>query len=506
VTLDGEDATLAPGTLRRVASRLGARHVVARTTSGATLEDLRVDDPADGSFVLYNALGAAPILVEVVVYAERPGEIPPPEDLAGASWTVARRVEHPFEDVPARLEVRGRRAERRHAVLLDDGWRTAVEGALDRGDARRAADLAARVALAQGDEPALHWAGNVLVGADPAAALRFGEEAAARHPSSVQAHRVLQTAMERLGRGDEALARYRAAHERDPASPRAAYLHARLLPAARALPLLERGVADHPTDSWLRLALGWVHFAGRRFEAAIPHFERVRAEVVGAEGLPLDLHARALAATGRTPEAQRLVLERIGPGTWANLVLYDKLRRLPDADRSLRPGGDLVDRLAVRGLTPAQGRLLLASLSRDPAAFARHAPAIEDAAFPEGLRIALLSATDVDAAAEAAALASPAARGALDAVAAVTVGCELLRRDRADLAEEVHAAGLASLGADLPFAALASPETAAADEDLDFEVRAALLVAAARRATDPAERDRLLALARAHDVLRCVVP
>ncbi|HVG93067.1 MAG TPA: hypothetical protein VND21_01375 [Planctomycetota bacterium] len=510
IDVDGHVARVGPGASVGIGAKAGSRHVVARTEAGATLEELDVKDPADESFALYNVLGAATVVVAEVVYgtstsldARRPKE---PKVLAGESWSVGRHVEHPFEDAPETIQMARGTEVRRTATLLEGGWRTTVNVLFGRGEKERAAQLATRVALEQGDEASLLLAGYLSAEQDAAAALEFGERAALRYPASVQSHRIVQEALERLGRKDEALARYRAAREADPTSARATYLYARLLPAAEALPVLERAVAEHPADSWLRQSLAWNLFSTRRFEAAVPHFEHVREEDVGAETFPLSLYARALAASGRTPQAQRLVLGRVGPGTWETLVLYGRLARRPDADATLPAALDLVPNLAPRELAHDGARALMAGRCRDAAGFAKHAKAIDDPAVREAARIELLSATDPDAAAEAAIAASPATRAGLDALASLIVSCELVRREREDLAREVFEACVVESAGALRFEGLASPATGAANGNLDFELRAALYAAAARRATEPAERDRLLADAKAHDILRCVVP
>jgi hypothetical protein len=513
IDVDGHANRVSPGTSMGIGAKAGSRHVVARTEAGATLEELDVKDPADGSFALYNVLGAATVVVAEVVYGTpaRRDASPPrePKVLAGQSYSVGREVDYPFEDAPQQIRMTRSSEVRRTATLLDGGWRTTVSLLLGRGEEKRAAQLATRVALEQGDETSLLLAGSVSEVADASAALEFGERAALRYPASVQAHRVLQGAMERLGRKEEAVTRYRAALEADPTSARAKYLYARLLPAAEALPLLERAVAEHPADSWLRLSLAWNLFDALRFEAAIPHFERVREEDVGAETFPLSLHARALAASGKTPQAQRLVLERVGPGAWETLVLYGRLARLPDADATLPVPSSLVPSPppgedAQRARETA--RAFLAGRCRDAAGLEKYAKAIEDPALREAARIEVLTATDPDAATEAAIAASPATRAAIDALASVIVSCELARRHREDLAREVFDAHAGEAQGVFRFEDLASPAQAATKELLDFEIRAALFAAAARRATEPAERDRLLAEARAHDILRCVVP
>ncbi len=197
------------------------------------------------------------------------------------------------------------------------------------------------------------------------------------------------------------------------------------------------------------------------------------------------------------------------------LVLYAKLKRLPDADPAMPPTETLVGegssrdagRLAILGGGKAVRSATLARI----AAFARDAKGYgiarvyldEDVA--AACRIVLEASRDLATAAESAITATPGMLANLDPAARVAIAAELVRTGKVEVASRVFG-GEGALVLDAWFSDLSDPARSMDDETIFLDARAVLAHAASRRAKDPAERDRLLERARALDVLRCLVP
>jgi Flp pilus assembly protein TadD len=64
-----------------------------------------------------------------------------------------------------------------------------------------------------------------------------------------------------------------------------------------AAALLERDVAEHPTDPWSRMYLGSCHYELRRFEKALEHY-RIAETLAPNECTPLGLQADVFMAMG----------------------------------------------------------------------------------------------------------------------------------------------------------------------------------------------------------------
>jgi tetratricopeptide (TPR) repeat protein len=66
---------------------------------------------------------------------------------------------------------------------------------------------------------------------------------------------------------------------------------------ASAIPLLERDILEHPSDSWSRMFLGSCHLELKHFDAALEHF-RAAAALAPHESTPIGCQGDVLCATG----------------------------------------------------------------------------------------------------------------------------------------------------------------------------------------------------------------
>jgi tetratricopeptide (TPR) repeat protein len=496
----------------------GPGHIVTRA-GGRTIEELDADVPGGKDCVVYNVLGAAPVYDAGVVYvrdrsAAPAGMEPPPYfDLAGPSFVVRDGVDDAFTTPPSTVQFSQYdppTRTRRHVDVADGGWRAAVGSALTRRDRARAAGIARRVAEAEpGDADATTYAAACLENAgDVPALVEFTEKALARDPSSLDAHRAYQTAMQDAGRLDEVRTKYRAAYDADRDSARAGYLYARIAPFDEGAQILERLVRLHPDDAVLRRALAWTYVHRRRFADALPQIERFEALSPKETPTVVIYHVESLAALGRTADAQRYVRKFIAKGDWAALMLYAKLARLPGADASM-PASSTYFALVADADSPPVDALLAeeASLTRDAAAFAAHRKALQGAALADACDLRLLAFSEPEKAAGRAERAPPEVTAQIDDDARIALACELDRLGRTEAARAFYAQTAQAIRRYLPFEAIhALPSLDGVSDDLELETHAILEVAAARRTTGAAEKAALLDAARRDDVLRCIVP
>jgi len=487
----------------------GRYHARALLADARVVEELDLDISAGESFYAWNLLGAAPLRIVTFWYAAPGVSSPEPttEELVGTSFVTRASVSYAFEDPPETLSlVGGRSTSRRRAIVAEGGWRSGVAVIANRGDLAGAAKLAERVSFALGDESTVELAAAAASAVGAEQMRRFAEAYVVRFPETVEGHRMVQEALLQLGLEAESKARYRAAFEKDPSSARAGYLYTRTLKPAEAAPLLERLAAEHPDDPWTQRALGWREFHRLQLEPALGHFQHAASVAPRFAAPLLPLRVRALAGLGRVGEAQTLAREAVEPGAWSVIELYGRLARLPGADASMPDVMDLVHLAAEPGTDLEQTKASVAVLARDASAWERRRNLIATADARAGGDLQLLAAADPARALSAAKELSDAAVQGVDDLTHLILACEAMRAGDRKAAERVYVPTPPRPGSLPALDALADPAKAFEDEDLDLDLQAALAVAAARRATDPLERERWMEAARRRDLLRCVVP
>jgi hypothetical protein len=419
----------------------------------------------------------------------------------GAALEVRSAVDYEFRDPPKTIRMRTRRETRRMAYAIPGGWRAARDELRARGPAA-ASEFCASVALADPrNAEALSDALDTAHAMSRDALRRLAERLRDREPKSIHAARGSQTAFLLLGERERLTSDARAAFDRDRTSATAGYLYARLLPPSEEMVVLAPLLAAHPDDPWLLRAAAWsLTSLGRHAEAVDLHARFAKADPEGSRDA-LDPRARSLVALGKTGEAQRLVEDALAPGRWSELVLYAKLARAPGADPERPPPAKALSRVVPDATDTSAFEAEIAAWARDAATFDRLESKIESAPMRAARRLMVDAHVRLDAAAVSAQAADADVLSRLDEPACVTLACELLRRGDDEAARRVVGSRPRP-----PFEALRDPAALAKDQDLEFETRAALLAAASRSASDPADRDRLLDEARAADTFGVIVP
>jgi hypothetical protein len=300
-----------PAGQRRTESVHTGRHSVRVTSaSGAPVESGELEVEAGTDVIVWNVLGAAPVYERSVVYETAKGGVRAPEPLffCGAQSIRRAGVDYAFSEPPQSISMpKGQSvAYRRHVGLLPQAELDYCANEL--ADKPEPALALARgiVALdAEGKHTALAVGLCRTVGKTDDA-LQLAQQALARHPDSVEHHRLYQSVAEDLGRTAELLQVYKARFDAAPGSADAAYLYARVLPDEDALPLATSFVQKFPDHVGLRRILVFRHMRERRFADALASIERIQALDREEWAYFLDDQLTALAALGRTDEARQL--------------------------------------------------------------------------------------------------------------------------------------------------------------------------------------------------------
>ncbi len=532
VTMGDDVIEVGPGARVAQVMRAGRHHVVARGPDGTVLEERDVEVPGKTDLVVYNVLGSAPLVLEVAGYTAdgvdpaRAAEVSKAQSLAGDSWVVQDDVDYVFRAAPERIKMREGTSvtTRRRVDVYEGDWRTTLQHFAIEKRMAEAASLARTAArLLPGNEEALVLATGYSELAGEVETVRaFLEEALEARPNDLQTHRHYQGVMKSLGRLDDVEGKYRAAYEASPHAAQAGYLYARILGHRKALPIYEALAIEHPDDPWLLRGLAWVYYHTGRFGDALPHHQRLLAMRPDEAGSLVDFVAQELVAAGRVREALEAVgavldaaparhargLDPLAGSTAWNLVgLHARLRRLAP-DPAQVPSAEERWRPFVEDARPS------AELLAETAARARDGDALglqqRESLSPESrtyCELTLLSQSDPELAALRALEADESTLLRLDDEVRLAIACELDRTgERAQaklLLGGLSASAAAAVGVD-DLDAL--PVVDGLSEDLVPLLRAAMLVAASRRAEDAERREALLEEARRLDVLRIVVP
>ena len=499
----------------RVPRRLGrgVYPVTVLTRDGVILDKDSIQIPEQADTLLYNILGAAPLYAEQLAPPKPPGNSVPPatsaplpvEQYAGQRFIARQGIDYLFE-TPPEGAVGTRQTDQGvwHLDMAPGGWPTALQVlAADR--LVEAAALAESIYRAEPSfEPAMQYASYFIGEArGPEALLGFAREVVAKHPDSVEAHRVYQQAMLLAGRHVECLAEYRALHERQSNSPMMGYLRARIERPAEALPLIGDLVKRFPEDPNLRRALAALLLEQRRFAEAVPHFVKYKALAPQDRRPVLEPLARARVATGHATEAAQEVRQFIdeqATGDPELSVLYARVARLAGDEAPLPPdhyfggSGD-----AHR----YPSRLWFTCLVEGQAAQPEALSTVGDARLRALLELECTAWHDLDRALELARKAPIELVDQLDSSVVLLLAGELGRRGDVQAAGRLldHLTDLSIDRAALKAYMLAAGKAIEPD-DLDLEYQAALALIAGRRATTPAERARFYEAARRDDILR----
>ena len=532
VRIGPESVDVGPDGRVTVSVPSGSQEVLVTTADGTEVErtSVRVDGSHD--FCVYNVCGAAPLYLEEHGYGDvkpgaRLGGGQTYEFLGGERWVSRLKVEYPFRE-PAKQATTSRGEKgvtHLRAALLGGGLMTTCTqlGAAERMD--EAVSLATLVSdLAPEHVPSARMLYSVMTSnsgleAGDAFVARWRERA----PALVDAHRLYQDHWEQRGQVERVRKEYREAADAAPDDPDKAYLYCRIAPFAEAQPILDAIVPKHPEHRWLRLSAGWIAYHRAHYAQALPHYEFLAAQESDEQGYHVAVLVRCLAALARWDDARarmRAFLEgvdarreRTGDG-WGGVGwlepygLYATARwRLPEGSseptvlKLLRP--QLTDDVNEKSVGAS-----IAGFARDPRQLARFRRGLaEDDEGVVRAELLLASKERPDTVHQDAAKASTEMLQGLDAVALVAIIDSCLRAEASLDLEPLFASLQAQSDGHLSRADFeALPALGGLDEELDPELRAAMLLAASHRVEDPKARAGLRAEALRFDPLGRVVP
>jgi hypothetical protein len=339
VRIGSATTTVGPLAKATLHVRVGGAEVEVKGEGGRLVDRHALLVPSEGGGqALYNPLGAAPVFQENVVYSSggsTTGPGPNFRPLAGERFVVVH-ADHVLEDPPKSISVKEKTGYtvRQHVGVLGGGWSSALTMLQDApaGGYARSVALARRLAAVIPGERAGWWAlRGTLVLEGPEAASAAALAVADVGEKGKWAEYALVQAMRRAGRGAELQARYRAQLEKEPGSPAAAMLLARVLPPAEADAVMREALQAHPDDDELLRGVARMELKIGRVREAAARYAKLAAKDPDVHGDPLYLDV--LLRTGRLDEALKVALSRATSpqGSARDVARYVRLTRLKNA-------------------------------------------------------------------------------------------------------------------------------------------------------------------------------
>jgi tetratricopeptide (TPR) repeat protein len=258
----------------------------------------------------------AVLIREQAEYAEKPGQVDPPQAHLGEPLYAFDSVDCPFTPLPQTVEVEeGHRVVKTRVGLVpgitSEGRLRAALQALDRP--RQLAYARRLVDLNPNDAVALQWLVGQLGEAEGLALLRSRLDT---RPVLVEWHRAYQTMMERLHPEEDLRPAYRKLAEETGQRPDALYLLARLtqLDPDEADRLLRQAAAADPPSAHAQHALGYAALVQGQFADAVRWTGRA-VELAPDSVTVQDGYRKALLAAGQyDPLLEQLRLQQGRPG------------------------------------------------------------------------------------------------------------------------------------------------------------------------------------------------
>jgi hypothetical protein len=507
VTIGGKRADLGPEERQVLTVNVGRQPVEVKGPRWSVIETAEVDVKTGSSVVVFNVLGAAPVMHSEVRYGPQ-GSKPPdlarrrPQVACGQSTIAYPRVDYAFVDPPQTISLPKHSAgvSRSHLGVPPGGLHTCISYLAGEDQLSAAGALARRVAEAT--EYAVPLTNNIAAHlierqAGLAEALGFVELARAAHPEELEMQRLFQHMGVAAGKRDQLIDLYRKLHHEQPDDPDRGYLLARLLPPASARPLLADLVRRFPDHRWIRRALAYTEFQLGNFGAALESWQALRRLAPAAWSEALPEVVRTQVAAGRGMEALREIEASFAPDhpdALSKAALHARVAHAVGRDEGalfgkLDPGAPVEQVLWHRALA---GLPVDAALSDKLPANVAGAIGIVRAARSDPAQAAALAVR-----------APPAALRTLDEETWVLVFAEAVRRD--DRAAMRALAPPNTIRDELAHAVrdfVQSGRPAAALEEGPFEWRAAVKLVRSRvRGLGATERSKLLAAARKDDLL-----
>lgn len=336
VVVDGAKVPVPAGSKVDVRLRAGIRAVRVESRSGEILEEGLFDVRGGYNVVVYNVLGAAPLYQAEISYGSRSGTPPEPEFLGGQRAVNRDHVDFVFVEPPSTISVQsGDRGIRKHFDLLQGGWKTTVSF-LGMKDPRSSvmAELCRAVARAQPEDPQANECARQLaqslLGID--GQLRLLRGAMERRPDDVEALLSYASVMRQAGRGDEVRAAYRPRFTADPKNVALGSVLVRVEPFEEAQAIAAALLESDPKSEIARKNAAHLACSTEDWARCVEIYASLAGTARGHRGL--DVHARALVALKRTPEALELVARELAASATPDLttsLLYARIAALPGA-------------------------------------------------------------------------------------------------------------------------------------------------------------------------------
>jgi hypothetical protein len=313
--LIGKTAYDVPANSRRTATvGVGLQPVRVATLGGTALESGEMRVEAGRDLQAWNVAGAAALYLEAVTYGTPSGgPAGEPHLFCGERAVRCANVDDAFIDSPASVSLpEGQPGTTRWHVALAPNGLDVCAGMLSRQHRAEATMALARTLAILDDDSGKPVAlATVLArGADQLdEAAAFAEQSLAKHPDSVEHHRIYQSVQEARGLRAALRATYKSQLDRSPGSPDAAYLYARVLPRAEAVLLARSFLTRFPSHVPLHRTLIFNDVRAQQFAAALPTLEHLRTLDPRAWTDYVEEHLIVLAGLDRREEAKKVATE-----------------------------------------------------------------------------------------------------------------------------------------------------------------------------------------------------
>jgi hypothetical protein len=513
VEIDGKRRPIASGSRVEVTLREGVHAVRVLSTDGRLIDEEPIDVPATTDVVAYNIAGATLLYLETIEYRRNPslsGKDDPGsvEIFAGVRSIARDRVNFVFKEPPKQISVKSGESTIRYRFdMADGGWRTSAGYLESKNEVAKLARLYRAIAIqTPGARDVVDRAAEMLELADGGpAALRFLREMRDLRPEDPGIHMEYQYRMQRLGRGEEILAEYRALSEKNPGSPFHAVLLARAEARDPAGARLAELAKSHPDNAQVLSSAAYHAFITGDYAQSAELYARF-------EGKPeyersLAMHVGALVGLGKVQEAVDLAARYASaasvPGARGPL-LYALVARLPGASPP-SPPMTFINRLSGPQ-NAADWKVFSAAIAGEPVSTS-DLMSIADPALRQAIDIHIAAARDPAEAWELCSKASPNVHRMMSPATAVLLAAEFGRAGDLELGAKLLERDVGQwIPAEAIFAFVRTGEKHPNLWRLDPELRAALAFVRARHLASRGEPFAdLLAEAERDDLLKAVV-
>lgn len=485
---------------------VGPQHVSIARKDGAVIEELDLDVPRWMDVVAINALGAAPLYKEGIVYSDPPTQEENPFVFHGGERLVVDdAVRYVFEEAPHTISTKSKRETRWMVDTMRGGWRTTAH-VLEKDRPKEALALVRAVLMAQPDEAKGEDIHRFLELCPEEEVMEFARTWAEKFPLSLPPNHLLQSQLVNGDQEEEALTRYRALLEKNPQSPEAAYLLARLLPNEEALPMYKQWVEKFPNHVPLRSFFAHrLHGADRYAEATEQYVPLCKLDGGEARAsLQVLLESALLAGRpGDAVEMAALVLEGKKDLTVEEAVMYARAARIRGEADAPKPADHFI-RLLVKQKDVASDAAAWAHILLNGAVTDEELATITDEDAHRAAEVMLDAWKSVEAALDRAEKTDDDALSRVPSEASLLLAAEAVRQGKLELAERLMDSEPNHAPPMFQKMYLDSGNEALLQEMEPIQ-RAALCLARARKLRKGAEAEALYAKAKQEDAFNTVI-